>query len=189
MNIRHLPLLLLCFSLLCACSDKAAKGNAQQKEESTNPVKLQEEIKSLEAELKSQDGKKMDKAKVAELIEKSQLFAKSFPKHETAPALLFRAADVARGTGNPSLGVQIWGTLMQAYPDYERTPDALFLTGFTYENNLNKKEEARKYYNKFLNDYPDHALFNQVKQTLDQIDKSPEELIKEFQRKNKANKD
>ena len=188
MNIRYLPLLLLCFSILSACSDQAAKGNSQ-KEENLNPIKLQEEIKSLEAQLKSQDGKKMDRSKVSELIEKSQLFAKSFPKHEAAPALLFRAADVARGTGNPTLGIQLWGTLMQNYPDYERAPDALFLTGFTYENNLNKKEEAKKYYNKFLNDHPNHALFNQVKQTLDQIDKSPEELVKEFQRKNKANKD
>lgn len=102
---------------------------------------------------------------------------------------MFRAADVARGVGKYGQAIDIWKNLRSLYPDYERSPDALFLTGFTYENNLNEKTQAKELYNQFLEEYPDHALNTQVKQTLDVIDKSPEELIKEFQRKNKPKED
>ena len=58
---------------------------------------------------------------------------------------------------------------------------------FTFENDLQDKDSAKKYYMDFLNRFPDHSFANDAKQLLSMIDKSPEELIKEFEAKNAKN--
>lgn len=57
---------------------------------------------------------------------------------------------------------------------------------FIYENQLHGAEKAKKLYEEFMKKYPDHELAKDVKFSLDHIGKSDEELIKEFEAKQKA---
>jgi hypothetical protein len=58
------------------------------------------------------------------------------------------------------------------------------LIAFIYENHLNKKGPAKEYYNKVINEYPEHVLASQAKQSIDILMLSDEELIKKFQENN-----
>ena len=62
----------------------------------------------------------------------------------------------------------------------------MFLQGFTCDNQMRDVEGAKKYYNEFLLKYPDHEYVDQVKELLKNIDISPEELVKSFQKKRES---
>ncbi len=148
---------------------------------------MRAEIKKLERQLTT----KMDTStfqldsKIAkELVEKSEAYAATFPKDSSSADVLFRAADMARGARNFGKAIQLWGNVHDNFPNYARTPDALFLQAFTFENDLGDKETAKRYYEKFLQMYPQNPIAEQVKQLLSMLDKSPEEMIKAFQAMN-----
>ena len=54
---------------------------------------------------------------------------------------------------------------------------------FCYENDLRQKDKAKTLYESFLTKYPNHELAKSVQFSLDNIDKSPEQIIKEFEAK------
>ncbi len=180
----------LFFTLSLACnSGKPEQSNGPTASSGDDKKELlEQEIKALETELRSQSATKLDKEKALELILKSERFISSFPKDPVVPDLLFRTADLARGIADYGLAIKHWGTVYNDYPRYEKAPDAHFLIGFTFENYLNDKKQAKQYYQQFLKKYPGHHLASQVEHLLQVIDKSPEELVKEFQKKNEQNK-
>jgi len=138
----------------------------------------------MEEFFKSNGSKPLDKKKASLFVEKSILYVSLYPDHEISPAFLFRAAEVSRALKQYQQGVQMLDQVYTQYPQYEKAPDALFLKAYTYEESLKDSASAKKYYNEFLQKFPDHHLKNQVEQLLSVIDKSPEELIKSFKKKN-----
>lgn len=159
-----------------------------QSEDSTAPQKtiflekLKGEIDKLEAKLLIAEDAKKDKETAIQLIEKSKNYVKEFPKDSASAEILFKAADVARGLGEYGKAIQMWGEVWRDYQDYENAPQALFLQGFTFDADLKDKDLAEQYYKKFLKNYPEHPLAAQVKMLLSVIDKTSEELIKEFKK-------
>ncbi|GIV45488.1 MAG: hypothetical protein KatS3mg036_0306 [Ignavibacterium sp.] len=53
------------------------------------------------------------------------------------------------------------------------------MAGFICAENLKDYKRAEYYYKKFLKAYPDHELASSVKVELDNLGKSPEEILKE----------
>jgi hypothetical protein len=49
---------------------------------------------------------------------------------------------------------------------------------------IQKYEDASRYYRLFLKKYPNHPLAKDAKISLDNIGKTPEDLVKEFELKN-----
>lgn len=141
------------------------------------------QIKQLEDTLRSKADMPIDRKLAKELILKSIAYAEAFPEDELSPAHLFRAGNVAIGIGSFEEAASYFEIIHQKYGGYERAPDALFLEGFTYENHLKNKEKAKICYNDFLKRFPDDQLADQVRVVLENIDKTPEELVKSFQQK------
>ncbi|MFK8006856.1 MAG: tol-pal system YbgF family protein [Saprospiraceae bacterium] len=100
---------------------------------------------------------------------------------------LFNAADLYRGIGDYTKALDTWYVVYRSYDrdGHPKAPHAMFQCGFTYDSVLNKKDLAKTLYNMFLKRYPNHALAKDAKLLLANLDKSPEDLIKEFQKKNK----
>ena len=71
--------------------------------------------------------------------------------------------------------------LYDQYPGYSKAPVALFLQGFIHENQLGQLDSASYYYTTFLERFPDHPIASDVRLSLENLGKSPEELIKMFQ--------
>ena len=141
---------------------------------------LNAEIIRLQSRLATQPDATLDLKTAQQLIDRSQLYARNFPQDSLAPVYLFRAADVARGIGQYDLSVTLWEKVQQIYPGFSKVPDALFMQGFTYENNLKNTCLARQCYKFFLQRYPQHHLRRTVQTSLQQLDKTPAELIEQF---------
>ncbi|MEO1513798.1 MAG: tetratricopeptide repeat protein [Bacteroidota bacterium] len=184
MRIFTFGLLLLVFT---ACSLGETDGQQTIPEGAAHEYNmLLKEIKALEDTLKKSETN-IDKVSAMELIAKSEAFASGFASDPKAPFMLFRAADVARGIGVHDLAIQHWETIYNKYPEYERRPEARFMIAYTYENDLKNIEKAKANYNAFLENHPEHKMADQVRQILTVIDKSPEELVREFQKNQPEN--
>ena len=150
-----------------------------------NKDALQADIESLKKFFATQTGKALDKKKGAEMVEKCQQYAEAFPEDAATPGYLFIGGEVARSIRRFEDAIQMFTKVESEYPNHERAATALFLKAFTYEDDLKNKDLAKKYYHSFLEKYPQDPLVEQVKQLLSVIDKSPEELIQEFEKQRK----
>lgn len=100
---------------------------------------------------------------------------------------LFNAGELYRAVGDYTKALETWYVVYRSYDQdgHPKAPHAMFQCGFTYDSILDKKDLAKTLYQMFLKRYPDHALAKDAKLLLANLDKSPEDLIKEFQKKNK----
>ncbi len=178
--------------LLTACGgepkveERTAKdGLAQGVPPVVDAETFKSEIEALKSFFASQRGKKLDREKATEMVEKSQQFSIAYPEDPIGGAYLFTAGEVARSLGRYEDAINIFTRVESDYPMHEKAPVALFLKGFTYEENLGNTNFARKCYQEFLTKYPNHARTKEVEQLLAVVDVSPEELIKRFKDQNK----
>ncbi len=139
-----------------------------------------ENIKITEQDVFSENGM-IDRNRVDELIEIYVAFADEFPKDTLAPAYLFKAGDIAMNTNRSRQAIRAYDRIITDYPDYRKTPEALFLKGYVYENNLGRLDKAKEIYEAFLVLYPDNEFADDAEVSLKFLGKSPEELIEIFQ--------
>ena len=104
----------------------------------------------------------------------------AYPADENNPAYYFKIAQSANALNEPSVAVRYLDTFMTRHPEHPRVPDALLLKGYTYENIAHDKDKALECYEDFIVKYPGHPSAEQAKLAIVQIDKTPEELVKEF---------
>ncbi len=152
-----------------------------------NPrVEAVENITLLEDALFSEEGDMSNLEKANQLIEQYISFADQFPKDSLAPEYLFKAADITMNINKGEMAVELYDRIMNDYPDFRKTPECLFLKAYVYENNLGDLEKARMYYQEFIDKYPDNDFADDAEISIQNLGKSPEELIKEFEEKMKA---
>lgn len=147
--------------------------------------KMQKEIDAGEQKLKNDSSAMPDKQKAADMIHLYLAYADKFQDDSMSAEYLFRAAELTNGIRQPDKAIALYQRVLR-YPAYSKTSIALFLQGFIAETELKDDQKAKEYYGKFLKQYPDHPLANDVQITLANLGKSPDELIKEFQEKAKA---
>ncbi len=175
--MRKLTFFSFVFLILIGCqNDPATSGVA------LTPEGLKSEIDTWKMKVLSKEP--LSKDSVMTLIDKHELFADSFSKDTLAPILLYDAAEFAKKIKEPGLAIKLWGQLQRDYPGHEKAPYALFLQGFTFENDIKDEFNAKNYYRHVMNRYPRHPLARQAQLALDNMEKSPEELIRKFKEKN-----
>jgi len=147
--------------------------------------KLQSEIKSMEDSLFADATKMIDKKMAQELINKYIEFADKYPDDAETPGTLFKAGDMAMNLNMAQQAIDIFDRIMNDYPAYEKTPQCLFLKGYIYENDFRDLPMAKQLYEEFLEKYPDDEFADDAAISIQNLGKSPEELIKEFEERNK----
>lgn len=140
-------------------------------------------IQQLEAELKANKDKPVSLELANKMIDAYLFFADNFQKDTLAVNYLFKAADVASGTKQSLRAVVLFNKFYQKYPNDKKAPYALFLKGFVYETQLSDFFKARESYETFIARYPQHQLGATVQFSLDNLGRSNEELVKEFEAK------
>lgn len=143
-------------------------------------------IDQLEQELFSDQKSGVNKEKAIQLTEAYIEYADLFPEDSVTPDYLFRAADMSMNIFSSGKAIDLYNRIIRDYPDYKKAPQCVFLKAFVYENNLGDLNSAKKYYEEFLAKYPDDDFADDAKMSLQNLGKSPEELIKEFEEKMKA---
>ena len=111
-------------------------------------------------------------------IQVCKTLLKQYPDGKNAAASLYMLGDISQnGTHDYSAAVNYYHAFAVKYPDLETTPVAMFVTAFIYNNNLQMLDSARTAYQAFLAKYPNHELATSAKFELENLGKSPDEII------------
>ncbi|NPD46889.1 MULTISPECIES: tol-pal system YbgF family protein [unclassified Lentimicrobium] len=141
---------------------------------------LSSQISDMEKQLFEEKAGIIDKKEAANMIQYYVKFVDTYPEDEKSAEYLFKAADISINVFHSQNTVKLFDRVIKEYPYYEKAPQALFLKAFTYENYLNKMDKAKESYKLFLSKYPDHSFANDAQVSLNNLGKSPEEIIKAF---------
>lgn len=177
LKVKYGILLLTSVFLLGSCA-----GPAEKKEE--KEMSIEESITELESEFFSTTQTKMDKRKALDLVKLYVQFADEYPDDLRSPEYLFKAADISMNLNRPNQTIKLFDKILTTYPSYSKTPTALFLKAFVYEDQLKDYDNAEKYYKLFIEKYPNSEFADDAEISLKNLGKSPEELIKEFEKNN-----
>lgn len=126
-----------------------------------------------------------DKVFAMQYIETCEAFADLVQKKQVDKSvdLLMRAGGLAKTIENPNKALQLYNHVVDNMPSHAKAPTALFMTGFIYENDLGDIEKARTVYEGFLKKYPNDPDFaDDAQMALKMLGKSPEEIIKSFEK-------
>ena len=142
--------------------------------------KLQSEIKEKEKVLfENQDGRLNIKV-ARETILLYRYFAEKFPQDTMAAEYLFKAGDVSSGVSSYTNALEFFSGITQKYPQSQKASYALFLQGYINENNMHDTAKAKQFYTEFVAKYPAHEMAQSAKFSLDNLGKTPEQIIAGF---------
>jgi outer membrane protein assembly factor BamD (BamD/ComL family) len=142
-----------------------------------------EAIRKAESNLYPDSTMMPDAEKARNIIALYSDYAMKYPSDTLSPGFLFKAGDMSSKINETAKAIELFGALTKAYPDHPNASYALFLQGFIYENQIGDPAKAKPYYEQFLSMYPDHQLAQDVAFSLENLGKTPEELIREFENK------
>ncbi len=169
---RALLIITLTFSFF-ACQNEVKKEEKSQL--------TYESIQEIGKKIFDESTGKLDYKIARQYITSVDTFVINNPKDEKSPTLLMKAAEVARTTKSYTKALELYQTIYEKYPNSKEAPQALFLKGFTLDNELHQIEAAKKIYEEFLEKYPDNDFADDTKFLLENLGKSEEELVKEFE--------
>lgn len=81
--------------------------------------------------------------------------------------------------------------ILEHYPESEMASKAMFMAGYINANHLKNLEEAKKYYELFIEKYPQHELVDSAKYELETLGQDIEDLpiFKKIEEEEKKDKD
>lgn len=110
---------------------------------------------------------------------------KEYPKSDYYPKSLMELGNIYNaklintmdGLSNSRKAVYYFHKVYNEFSVSTHGEQALFLTGFIYANELKDTDSARISYSLFLEKYPESKLVTSVKSELNNLGKTPEEII------------
>jgi tetratricopeptide (TPR) repeat protein len=172
MKSRFLILLPLMAGLLVSCQPSRSKLNGR--------------IRSMETRLFSPSGTGFSKASADSLADLYATFAGRFPDDSLAPDYLFKAAGICMNMQEGAKAIGYFDKILADYPKWEKAPFCLFFKGYVQENVLRNLDQAKETYLLFLEKYPDNDFSDDARAALDNLGKTPEQMVREFEARNKA---
>lgn len=169
-----------------ACGDQPS--NTEENKEGKFVALHKMNIESLEAEIKkreaalSSEQEGGDSQSASALMEAYFTYAERFSNRANSADRMFKAAELAMSLNHTVQAIKYFERVYDEYPKYEKRPYALFLKAFVLENQAQNYERAREVYEEFIQKYPGHDMADDAKYSLQNMGKSPEELIREFER-------
>ncbi len=192
--------LFLAIALFASCVNGGEESSTGTQNTSTKPAvpvktvsqelsgasieEIKAAITKAETELYGSDKNNLefDKNKAQRLVDTYNVYtSKNSDGAETAN-YLFKTAEVLRSLRKFNEAVGVYSRISKEFPDYEKAPHSLFLEGFSYENDLGDTAKARIRYKDFIEKFPKHELADDVQFSLDNLGKSPEDIIKGFEK-------
>jgi TolA-binding protein len=152
---------------------------------SSNKSKMTAKIDGLEKEIKASK-ESYNKQKSEELMKAYIEYADTYKNDTVVPTYLFKAGELAMNINNAQKALELFERVYKEHPDYPKGADCMFLKGFIYDNMLQDLENAKNAYIDFIKKHPTHSFADDAQVLLQNLGKSPEELIKQFEEKNQA---
>lgn len=130
---------------------------------------------------------KEDSAKY--LAQQCVKYADNYSKDSLAPVYLMKASRIFIDVRDFEKSLKYLNRIEAKYPEGKVVPDALMLKGFVYDDHLENYSKAAKIYTRLIEEYPEHHFAKDAKTLKKNLGKSAEEMIEEFEKKNKEKED
>jgi outer membrane protein assembly factor BamD (BamD/ComL family) len=102
------------------------------------------------------------------------------PDHPLAESALFRVAELhTNGTRRFTEAIDAYQRFGALFGGSPQAPVSMFMVGFLYNNELHQIDSADAAYRRFLKDYASHELAASARAELDNLGKSPEQIIEQ----------
>ncbi len=176
--MRMLLVLLLSVVLLASCQTDGAKAPAV---ETMDAATLGKKIAETRNQIYNEKENKFDSKKALEYIEYCQSFATVAPGDPEAPKYLFQAAETARSIKKYNRALTIYDQIYKDFSSYPKAPQAMFLKAFTLDSEMQQYDKARALYEEFMAKHPQDEFADDTKFLLENLGKSDEEIIKQFE--------
>ncbi len=188
MNIKNIAVVICLSMLMAACGggqvdphtgaqDTAAKAMMEKSEYLKNLRKLEGEMYKAE---------KFDEMLALSMVNQYADFARNFPEDTSAADFLFKAGEISTSLKQGPQAVGYFREVREKYPEYRKVQYCLFLQAFVYETIMKDNVTAKQLYEEVIKKYPSEHIAADAKASIQNLGKSDEELIKEFEAKNKG---
>ncbi len=181
MYFKKLIVLFCGLFLLFACADKSKNDGSNKRSEAT----YIQSIDSLEKVLYAKTDKGIDRSAALATIGAYAGIVKDYPSTKLAAEYLFKAGEISSSLNYSTEAIGYFKAAYDNYPDFNKASYCLFLQAFIYENQLHQLGEAAHLYNEVIKKFPNEKIAQDAQACLNNLGKTDEELIKEFDAKNK----
>ena len=123
------------------------------------------------------------------MVDLYKKFADQHPKDSLAPVYLYKAANLLMNSDKNDDAIALLDNIIKDYDNFGKIEEAYFLKAFIYDNNIKNINKARTAYTDFLKKFPKSDLADDAQISLDNLGKTPEQIIKEFELKMKQQAD
>jgi predicted Zn-dependent protease len=104
-----------------------------------------------------------------------------------SPVFLIKTAQVAMSINNPNQAKVVLDRCISNYPKFKNKPAAIFMLAQLYDEQslLNDEAEAKKLYQKLIEEYPKSDWAASAKGAIKLLGKTDAQIVNEFNKKNK----
>ncbi len=187
--MRFLLVLLMSTFLLVGCQTDGTKSTtaatATPAAETMDAETLDRMIEETRNQIYNEKNNKFDTNKAMEYIQYCQAFAKKAPTDANAAKYLFQAAETARSIKKYDQALTIYDQIYADFSSYPKAPQAMFLKAFTLDSEMQQYDKARTLYEEFMTKHPQDEFADDTKFLLENLGKSDEEIIKQFEEQQK----
>lgn len=177
---------------LNACKSDTDKNEANLQSDSVkvniNGVhsdSLLSEINAVEKKLFAKKTDKIESTIGLQAIKVYTDFINQFPEDKRVPEYLFKAGEISSALNLSDAAIGYFQNLYTKFPKDEKAVFAMFIHAFILENQLMDLEKAKAKYQEVIDKFPGTQQATDAKASIEHLGKSPEDLIKEFEAKNK----
>ncbi|MBS1651025.1 MAG: tetratricopeptide repeat protein [Bacteroidetes bacterium] len=192
------------FFLNIACSSGHKKKEEPASSKTDSIIIAHDTLKSLKTNYTSDCKEYLKKAKAADSIlykdsdlnkKHAQNAIKAFTdfayfcsgNDTLAPIFLLKTAQVAQSINNFAQSKVVLETCIDKYPKFKNRAATIFLLAqiLSEPGTSNNNDEAIRYYNRVIEDFPKSEWAKNAKVAIKLVGKTDEEIIREFEKKNK----
>ena len=142
---------------------------------------MEKNLQEMSKKMYNEETSRLDEEAAEAFIGACETFAKAHPQHDKAAEYLLKAGETARTMKNYPRGIALYDQVISTYPDSPKAAQALFLKGFTLDNDMKQIDQARSIYESFLEKYPNDEFADDTQFLLNNLGKSDDEIIKGFE--------
>ena len=143
-------------------------------------------IHMMESRLFSSTVTSLNKESADSLLVLYTAFIKNFPSDTLSQKYIFKAANLYLNTGQGKQAIEMFGIYRADYPNDPKAAICLFFTAYVYENLLQNLDKAQETYILFIEKYPRHDFADDAQMALNNLGKSPDQIVKDFEQKKRA---
>lgn len=173
-KIAHITLLLLAFSVIMS----SCTSTSPRDKEATQISQLEDDLKAMTT--------KPDQQQINNLLQMYIDFVDHYPDDSASTVYLYDAVNLSMGMNDGKKAMELVDRTLNEYPKSPRIAESVFLKGYIYENLLGNYGLATSTYSDFIKRFPDHELADDAQAAIENMGKTPDELIREFEARNAA---